>query len=122
MPTKTLVSGLFDSKARDMQIRSVFKAYVSQSPLNLKKVTILLGSVLDNIGEYCFSKKSIALNVKMFSSGITKYILEEPDGMFSDKTGALIIHRQIFRKANISYPLIRTPTCVYQGVRNVRFS
>ena len=31
--------------------------------------------------------------------------------------------RQIFRKTNISYPLIRTPMCAYQGgVRNVRFS
>ena len=28
---------------------------------------------------------------------------------------------QIFRKTNISYPLIRTRTCVYQGVRNVCF-
>ena len=30
--------------------------------------------------------------------------------------------RQIFRKTNISYPLIRTRKCAYQGVRNVRFS
>ena len=30
--------------------------------------------------------------------------------------------RQIFQKTNISYPLIRTSTCAYQGVRNVRFS
>ena len=30
--------------------------------------------------------------------------------------------RQIFRKTNISYLLIRTRTCAYQGVRNVRFS
>ena len=30
--------------------------------------------------------------------------------------------RQIFRKTNISYPLIRTRTCTYQGVRNVCFS
>ena len=30
--------------------------------------------------------------------------------------------RQIFRKTNISYPLIRTRTCAYQGVRNVLFS
>ena len=30
--------------------------------------------------------------------------------------------RQIFRKTNISYPLIRTDTFVYQGVRNVHFS
>ena len=29
---------------------------------------------------------------------------------------------QIFRKTNISYPLIRTRTCAYQGLRNVRFS
>ena len=29
---------------------------------------------------------------------------------------------QIFRETNISYPLIRTRTCAYQGVRNVCFS
>ena len=29
---------------------------------------------------------------------------------------------QIFRKTNISYSLIRTSTCTYQVVRNVRFS
>ena len=29
---------------------------------------------------------------------------------------------QIFRKTNISYSLIRTRTCAYQGVRNVCFS
>ena len=30
--------------------------------------------------------------------------------------------RQVFRKTNISYPLIRTRTCAYQGVTDVRFS
>ena len=30
--------------------------------------------------------------------------------------------RKIFRETNISNPLIRTRTCVYQGVRNVSFS
>ena len=29
---------------------------------------------------------------------------------------------QIFQKTNISYPLIRTRTCAYQGERKVRFS
>ena len=29
--------------------------------------------------------------------------------------------RKIFRKNNISYPLIRTRTCTYKGVRNVTF-
>ena len=31
------------------------------------------------------------------------------------------VHK-IFRKTNISNPLIRTRTCAYQGVRNVSFS
>ena len=31
------------------------------------------------------------------------------------------IHK-IFRKTNISYPLLRTWTCLYQGVKNVSFS
>ena len=30
--------------------------------------------------------------------------------------------RQIFRKTNISYPLIRTHTCAYQKGKNVLFS
>ena len=30
--------------------------------------------------------------------------------------------RQNFQKTNITYPLIRTRTCAYQGVRNVYFS
>ena len=30
--------------------------------------------------------------------------------------------RRIFRKTNISYPLIRTCTCANQEVRNIRFS
>ena len=30
--------------------------------------------------------------------------------------------RHIFRRTNISYPLIHTHTCAYQGVRNVCFS
>ena len=30
--------------------------------------------------------------------------------------------RKIFPKNNMSYPLIRTRTCAYQGVRNVSFS
>ena len=29
---------------------------------------------------------------------------------------------QLFRKTNISYPVIRTRTCAYQGLSNVSFS
>ena len=35
---------------------------------------------------------------------------------------ATFIHGCFFRKFNISYPLIRTRTCAYQGVRNISFS
>ena len=37
--------------------------------------------------------------------------------MFQENKG-----HQIFWKTNISYPLIRTRKCAYQGVRNIRFS
>ena len=33
-----------------------------------------------------------------------------------------LVRSKTFRKTKISYPLIRTPMCVYQGVRNVSFS
>ena len=37
--------------------------------------------------------------------------------------GSLKMHVcKIFRKTNIFYPLIGTPTCAYEGVRNVSFS
>ena len=38
------------------------------------------------------------------------------------KGSSMYYVRKIFRKTNISYPLIRTPSCTYQGVRNVSFS
>ena len=38
------------------------------------------------------------------------------------KLGSFIKYiRKIFRKTNISNPLIRTHTCAYQGIRNVSF-
>ena len=33
-----------------------------------------------------------------------------------------LVRTKIFRKSNVSYPLIRTQTYAYQGVRNVSFS
>ena len=33
-----------------------------------------------------------------------------------------LVRTQIFRRTNISYPLMRTLTCAYQGVRNISFS
>ena len=39
-----------------------------------------------------------------------------------DKGSLIYYVRKIFRKTNISYTLIRTHLCAYQGVRNVSFS
>ena len=33
-----------------------------------------------------------------------------------------LVRTQNFLKTNVSYPLIHTRTCAYQGVRNVSFS
>ena len=33
-----------------------------------------------------------------------------------------LVRTKIFQKTNISWPLIRTPNCAYQGIRNVSFS
>ena len=46
----------------------------------------------------------------------------KPKGRISKRVFQENKARQIFWKTNISYPLTRTRTCAYQGVRNVRFS
>ena len=70
--------------------------------------------------------KSVENGLNFNSSKSTMEILEH----FGNKAKGQISKRvfqenkacQIFRKMNISYPLIRTRMCAYQGVRNVRFS
>ena len=52
----------------------------------------------------------------------TKFVGNKVKGQISKRVFQENKARQIFRKANISYPLIRTRTCAYQGVRHVRFS
>ena len=47
--------------------------------------------------------------------------------MWSEKKASLETRKTVWdakisRKTNISNPLIRTPTCAYQGVRDVTFS
>ena len=61
------------------------------------------------------------------SSEVNKAIVEQvvgkkAKGRISKRVFQENKARQIFRKTNISYPLIRTRTCAYQGIRNVRFS
>ena len=74
-------------------------------------------------------QKSIYLFYKMptLSSEVNKAIVEQvvgkkAKGRISKRVFQENKARQIFRKTNISNPMIRTGTCAYQGVRNVRFS
>ena len=49
-------------------------------------------------------------------------VCNKPKGRISKRVFQENKARQIFPKNEISHPLIRTRTCVYQGVRNVCFS
>ena len=50
------------------------------------------------------------------------FVCNKPKGRISKRVFQENKTRQNFRKTNTSYPLIRTRTCAYQGVRNVCFS
>ena len=70
--------------------------------------------------------KSVENGLNFNSSKSTMEILEHVGNKAKGRISKRVFQenkaRQIFRKTNISYPLIRTRTCAYQGVRNVRFS
>ena len=51
----------------------------------------------------------------------TKFVGNKTKGRISKRLFQENKARQIFRKMKISYPMIHTRTCAYQGVRNVRF-
>ena len=54
-------------------------------------------------------------------SALRKDVGNKAEGRISNRVFQKKQSTQIFRKTNISYPLIPTRTCAYQGVRNVRF-
>ena len=58
--------------------------------------------------------------VSSFKNG--EFVSNKAKGRISKRVFQEHKAHQIFRKMNISNPLIRTRTCAYQGVRNVRFS
>ena len=66
-----------------------------------------------NFSEHLFCKTSVS-NYLCLSAIRLKG--ESQNGCFRNKA------RQIFRKTNISYTLVCTRKCAYQGVRNVYFS
>ena len=73
---------------------------------------------LDVMRKSCLRSMKFA-NESVFeriTSSVIKQKDESQKGLFQENKA-----RQIFRKTNIFYALIRTRTCVYQGVRNVHF-
>ena len=67
---------------------------------------------------FCWSPSGPALN--KYSIAIFTGILQKMEHCCNGLSIKNV--RKIFRKINISNPLIRTRTCAYQGVRNVSFS
>ena len=53
---------------------------------------------------------------------LLKFVGKKAKGRISKRVFQGDKASRIFRNTNISYPLIRTRTCAYQGVRNVCFS
>ena len=86
---------------------------------NLVKLGRSFVHVLIAMKVYCHSKKSS--KASLFSNTLCWY-LELIRFLISCKGPTIKYIRKIFQKANISNTLIRTRTCMYQGVRNVSFS
>ena len=56
------------------------------------------------------------------TKSLESYVVNNGKGRISKRVFQENKARQIFCKTNISYPLIRTRTCTYQVVRNIRFA
>ena len=69
---------------------------------------------------------SYELSILNFTSVLIRSQAYKTGNVVNGQISKLVLQenkaREIFRKMNISCPLIRTRVCVYQGVRNVRFS
>ena len=61
------------------------------------------------------------LQKKQYSRSWDKIVGNKAKGRISKRVFQENKARQIFQRTNISYPMIHTRTCAYQGVRNVRF-
>ena len=61
------------------------------------------------------------LQKKQYSRSWDKIVGNKAKGRISKRVFQENKGRQIFQRTNISYPMIHTRTCAYQGVRNVRF-
>ena len=82
----------------------------------INRVSKSPGVKIDDINDY----------IKPFiTSGLIfippEFVGNKPKGRISKRVFQENKAAQIFRKTNISYPLIRTCSGAYQGVRNVRF-
>ena len=69
------------------------------------------------LGLFCF----YFTDVFFFKSVVLLFTIDSELWHLISKVSFIQYVRRIFRKTNISYPLIRRRTCAYQGVRNVCF-
>ena len=79
---------------------------------------ISVGTSVHIFGSKCDSD-SVAAEPLSYFLNKTHYI--SGNILLSPQGSSIQYVRKIFRKSNISDPLIRTRTCAYQGVRNVNF-
>ena len=68
------------------------------------------------------SRKTPCLGFSFCHPWSLKLVGNKAKGRISKRVFQKKKARQIFRKTNIFYPLIRTSTCAHQGVKNVRFT
>ena len=99
-------------------LNSLFFVYIYHSGVNRRWYALADNKAYWFLVSQLFVKNSyIHHDVKK----LRYYVSNKTKGRISKRMFQENKARQIFRKTNISYPLIRTRTCVYQGVRNVRF-
>ena len=95
---------------------------VSGLEIKLKHLINVLYSI-ENIERKCccaFWFTAYAFQKMCYSSNFPFYFKTWRD--YAYLVVIILVRTQILRKINISYPLIHTRACTYQGIRNVNFS
>ena len=102
---------------------SLLKMVTSENVLlKIQFITLFHGKVIFRSSDFQFW--TIPWTSKVVTSWwvLGHNVGDKANGWFSKRVFQENKARQIFQKMNISYPLIRTRTCAYQGVRTVCFS
>ena len=92
------------------------KSFLHLLDLTIKVSQKMVSSFLNNFLDIALFE--LVFQVKLYH----EYVGNKAKGQILKRVFQENKVRQIIRKTNISYPLIRTRTCACQGLRNVRFS